>query len=227
MRTSNQQLSIVTALLDSDVQVFQTAQTIVPQLHEGAEWLIKNSNSNPSDALQALAASHPRIRLVCEPDKGLYAGLNQALGHVEGIYWQVVGAGDFLMEGAVHQMLAAIAQNESRFKTDSIYFPVYHRTLQRQLTPVPAQIQDAMSCPHPGALLKAQYCKDIGGFNEHYRIASDYDLIGRYLKQWPKVMVGEYAVVNFAGGGMSETRGYECMLETELVKVRIFGKWPY
>lgn len=220
-------LSIVTALLDSDAQVFETAKTLLPQLLDGVEWLIKNSNTTPSPALVELAQSHPGIRLVNVPDKGIYGGLNQALDHAEGLFVQVVGAGDFLTEGAVFQMLAAIDENETRFHTDSIYFPVYHRAFARQLTPIPAQIHEAMNCPHPGALLKTALCKSIGGFNEEYRIASDYDLIARYLKRWPKVMVGSYTVVNFAGGGMSETRGYECMLETELVKVRIFGKRPY
>jgi len=220
-------LSIVTALLNSDAQVFDTARTLVPQLREEVEWLIKNSNTTPSSELQALAASHPGIRLVNVPDKGIYGGLNQALDHAQGLFVQVVGAGDFVTDRAVFQMLAAIEENESRFQTDSIYFPVYHRAFARQLNPVPGKIQDAMNCPHPGALLKTALCKALGGFNEEYRIASDYDLIARYLKRWPKVMVGSFTVVDFAGGGMSETRGYECMLETELVKVRIFGKHPY
>jgi hypothetical protein len=220
-------LSIVTALLNSDTLVLETAPTIVPQLQEGVEWLIKNSHATPSPKLQALADSHPSIRLVCEPDRSLYFGLNQAMAHARGIYWQVVGAGDWVADGAVHQMLNAITENETRFQMDSIYFPVYHQGLQRKLIPAPAQITDAMSCPHPGALLKVEHCKTLGGFNLEYRIASDYDLIGRYLKQWPGVMVGEYTVVEFAGGGMSETRGYECMLETELIKVRIFNKHPY
>lgn len=227
MPTEACKLSIVTALLDSDAQVFATAPTVLPQLQDGVEWLIKNSHAQASKELQDLADSHAHIRLLCEPDKGLYAGLNQALAQVQGIYWQVLGAGDFLMPGAVRQMLAAITENESRFHMDSIYFSVYHRGLQRQLVPDPAQIRDAMSCPHPGALLKAAHCRALGGFNEEYRIASDYDLISRYLKQWPGVMQGDTVVVDFAGGGMSETHGYECMLETELVKVRIFGKRPY
>lgn len=227
MTAGTTELTIVTALLRSDAQVQETARSVVPQLQDGAEWLIKNSDATPSAALQALVDSHPRIRLVAQPDSGLYNGLNQALAAAAGTYVQVLGAGDLLREGALSQMLGALRENARRFGMDSVYFPVYHRTLQRVLTPDPAQIGHAMSCPHPGAVLKTAHCLALGGFNEEYRIAADYDLIARYLLRWTGVMVGEFPVVDFAGGGMSETRGYECMLETELVKVRLFGKRPY
>jgi len=220
-------LSIITALLDSDEQIFGTAGSVLPQLQDGVEWLIKNSSTNPSAELQRLVDSNKHIKLVAQVDGGLYDGLNQALDHATGVYFQVLGAGDHLADAAVDHMLAAIDENDNKFKMDSIYFPVYHLGYQRLLKPVPTQIHEAMNCPHPGALLKVELCKSIGGFNLGYRIASDYELIARYLKKWTGVMVGEHAVVNFAGGGMSETRGYECMLETELVKVRIFGKHPY
>ena len=211
--------TIVTGLLASDLNIIQTAESLIPLLSEGkASWLIKVSNETMPDFLLDYQKIKG-VKIVCEPDMSLYEGLNQALRHVDGEFFMVVGAGDTFERGAVDLIHKSISENPN---LDSFFFGVTLVKNGQHFYPRPSEMHVRMACPHPGALLNTQKTIAISGFDERYQIASDYDLLSRYLQKHGACGWLDVPVVKYKGGGISEVRGVEAYLEEELVRLRVW-----
>ncbi len=212
-------LSIVTTLLDSDLSVESTYESLMPQLQTEVEWVIKNSTHKAKPEIQRMTTGRS-IKVINNPDRGLYEGLNQALKYCEGSYIWVVGAGDKFMPGSVQAVLKAIELIELNESADSICFPIYHRSLNRIILSDPTKFGPNMSCPHPGVILKTEYVRELGGFDERYEIAADFDLLLKYFKRWQKIATAPIPIIDFQGNGVSERRVKEAALESDLARAR-------
>ena len=80
-----------------------------------------------------------------------------------------------------------------------------------------------MACPHPGTIFKRENSIKINGYNTDYKIASDYDHICRYIKNFNTAITLDNILVNILAGGVSETKNIEAYLEEELIRKRIFN----
>ncbi len=215
-------LSIITALLDSNPSISITAKSLLPQLSGGVKWLIKNSSQNPSRELIALG-DNPNVTLISSADSSLYMGLNQALKQCNSKYVQVIGAGDELLPNSISETLKDIT---SLGDIDSLFYAVRMEKSGVVLLPNPKELNCRMACPHPGALLKTDFVKTLGGFDEGFRIASDYDLICRYMKKYPRYAISARVAVSYMGGGISEVLAVEGFLEEELIRIRQWDVKP-
>lgn len=211
---------VLTALLDGDDSIKKTAQSLIPQLTERVQWVIKNSAMRSTAVLNELE-KYPQITVLYQKDSSLYEGLNQGLEYCNGEYLQVVGAGDEFRPGAI----AFISELESSTAVvDSIFLGVHQKRNGREIIPNPGELNKRMACPHPGAILNLQKVKELGGFNTSYRIASDYDLLSRFIKIHTKCKFSSQIIIDYEGGGMSETSAVEGFIEEELIRFRVWNQ---
>jgi hypothetical protein len=211
-------LTIVTGVLDGDPNLAISAESILPELKSGkAKWLIKNSTAAISDLLREYS-NMDGVKIISEPDASLYEGLNQALKHVDDGFFLIVGAGDTLVAGAVDFILSTV---ESNSNLDGFYFAVELARSGRVLMPRPSELMHRMACPHPGAVLSVSKVRELGGFDERYQIAADYDLLCRYVIAFGASGWSDRVVVSYMGGGMSDFRAIEGFLEEELIRMRV------
>lgn len=211
-------ITIVTGYLEGDPHLPMSAASILPQLKSGkATWLIKSSSPDVSEPLRQLSQT-VGVKIVAEADSSLYHGLNQALEHVEDPYFMVLGAGDTLAPDSVEFMHTMIHSNPA---VDGFYFAISMAKTGHVLLPRPSELGHRMACPHPGAVLSTEKVRNLGGFDERYRIAADYDLLCRYVAAHGASGWSDRVVVNYLGGGMSEVRAIEGFLEEELIRLRV------
>jgi glycosyltransferase len=214
-------LSILTVTLRADSGVHATAESI--ESDPRVEWIVKDSNVEFDKTLVPLVGL-PNVRVVSAKDESIYEGLNQTLKLANGLYFMVLGAGDRIVESAISEILRVIEANESELGCDSIFFAIKRIDNGLIIEPNIDQLPNRMSVPHPAVLLKTEKVVKLGGFDECYRIAADYDMVCRYLKRWPKAMISRRVIVDFKGGGLSEVNREEAYFETELVRLRNFPK---
>lgn len=212
-------LTIVTGLLEGDENIHATADSVLPQLGDHTSWIIKQSSQSLSESILRYNRVEG-IHLIGQNDSSLYEGLNHALSQIDGEFFMVLGAGDTVEPGALEFIRQQISANPS---LDAFYFAIRLKKDGRIFGPNPNEIQTRMSCPHPGAVLSTQKVRKIGGFDERYQIASDYDLLCRYMKAYGRSGWSNRAVVNFKGGGISEYRAVEGFLEEELIRIRVWN----
>jgi hypothetical protein len=213
-------ISIITAVLGFDESLEKTADSL-PTDDPNFEWVIKTS-FNHIDKKFSRLIDRGNVKIVATSDNSLYQALNQALNVAKGRYFIVLGAGDRLREDAVPALVAGVQQGIVH--SASLFFSVFIESSGLPFLARPQLLYTGMTTPHPGAILVLDNVLAIGGFDERYKIASDYDLLCRYTKTFPKVIVSEKLIVDFKGGGLSERCSDEAKLEEVLVRHRLFGR---
>lgn len=157
------------------------------------------------------------VSVVCEPDSGLYNGLNQALGLIDSDFFAVLPSGDRCTASYWETI-----QEMMTLECDALFGSLLHLRLGRVLTADPSAMRERMALPHPSTVLRTDWVKKNGGFNTHYRIAADYDLLSRYLQLNPRVIVTDRVLVEYEGGGMSEKNTVLAYLEEEHIRMNIW-----
>jgi hypothetical protein len=212
-------LAIVTCTLNGDPAVTDTARSLLPQIDESVEWLIKNSSEGLPDHMREIIAC-PGVNFVSEPDSSLYEGLNQAIVNITAEHFMVLGAGDVLMPGSINTILAAIRQYP---QVGSYFFALNSKANKDQIFfPTPERFDTQMGAAHPATIVKTDNCRQLGGFDCTYKIAADYDFMSRYLKTYTTFVKSNSVIVTFKGGGISEKRGLEALLEEEIIRLRVW-----
>jgi GT2 family glycosyltransferase len=70
---------------------------------------------------------------------------------------------------------------------------------------------------HQAVVMKGNFIAQLGGFNEHYKIAADWDLIARAINL-SKPKVWTYSLARFELGGESSKRLLEAHLELKMIR---------
>jgi hypothetical protein len=211
-------LTILTAaLLDFDA-LKKTAASVLPLLAEDVQWLVKLSAAATPEIRMLL--SRKNVTLVETPDQGLYEGLNQGLTHVLTPFFFVLPAGDEVVTENFPVIKDLLRQGQAEI--NALFTALRLRRSGRVLFPEPSEMSKKMACPHPSSILRTERVRDLGGFDTRYAIAADYDLLSRFVRQHSVCHLTKVVLVDYEGGGMSDKRFFEGLLEEELIRVRIW-----
>lgn len=122
------------------------------------------------------------LRVLSEPDDGLFHAMNKALRLAAGEYLVYLGADDRLTPDALAQVEAALAANPvdivcggTRVVGEGGGWTERAELVVRRGLPRSAPTR------HQSIFVRADVLREAGGFDPRYRIAADYDL---YLRLW-------------------------------------------
>lgn len=162
------------------------------------------STDGTVEMLQELHRTGQITKVHSEPDTGIYQALNRGLERAEGEYFMVLPSDDFY-HGA--DGLAAISETIKRARRPDIVAspvlflrdpPVIYKASR-----FPRALFFSMPCPHLGMAMKTELVRSIGGFDESFRIAGDYDLLLRLLLQGRHLRICDSNFASFSAGGVS------------------------
>ena len=153
------------------------------------------STDGTVELLRELEAKTPGLKVVSEPDTGLYNALNKGVRDAMGEWFYVLGADDYI---AKPEVLDAILADEDS-KTELIITTV--KTENEDGEDDAMRFTDMAElwaffnycvCCHQGELMKTTLVRALGaevgcvGFDERYRISADTDMLLRaHLKAVP------------------------------------------
>ncbi len=213
-------ISVLTCVKGEPESLFVTFESIKPWLSDSFKWAIKFSNDASTDFIQKF--NHHNVTLHQEDDSSLYLAMNQCLRIIDSEYYFVLGAGDTLLNDGMTELYSLYT--ESELNSTSYFAPIYMCSSRQIFSPDPNNFRFKMACPHPGSILKVSLSLELGGYNSSYQIASDYEHLSKYvLKYGSGQVLNIPPLVSFASGGMSELRGFEGVLEEELIRIRIWN----
>lgn len=113
-----------------------------------------------------------RVKVVSEPDKGIYDAMNKGIGLASGEWIYFMGSDDTFYSARV---LADICQEIKKEKTDLLYGNVYGATSNK------GYIYDTLSkalttgIHHQSVFYKSSLFKQLGNYDLKFKIAADYD----------------------------------------------------
>lgn len=109
-------LTIVTVTYNAEDSIDPTLRSIVGQTNKAFEWLIVDGNSRDAtlQKIRAAAGQLVELRVISEPDKGLYDAMNKGVRHARGRYVIFMNAGDCLHDADVVGDFVAYLRHVSR-----------------------------------------------------------------------------------------------------------------
>ena len=217
-------ISVVTASFNSEATIGFTIESFLRQTHAEKEMLVVDGASRDGTLKIIESFASPAVRVVSEPDKGVYDAMNKGLHRFTGDAVGFLNSDDTFHDAGVLSDIAAgladadIVYGDLNMVTD-------HRT--KRLTRVwhggrfrRYSFQLGWVPPHPAFYMRRQVAETVGDYDLSYVTTADYDYMLRAfalhdfrVRQLPRVFV------DFQIGGIS-TRGLGVTIRANLECLR-------
>lgn len=201
-------LSIITVCLNAERLIGETLQSVVAQTAEDFEHLIIDGASTDSTLQVVRDHLTPRTRVVSEPDSGIYAAMNKGAGLARGTYLLFLNAGDRFETADAAARVLEMARSGTSLLCWAIRFFGSHREIGRKGVWKPPASYPRFAAAgivpaHPGTALHASEFRALGGLDDRFRIAADFDLFCRLAGRSPTITSVPEVLVGMRVGGAS------------------------
>lgn len=155
------------------------------------------SKDGTVELLRELEVTIPSLKVVSEPDTGIYNALNKGVRDAKGEWFYVLGADDYVSHPDVMDALL------NKHDCDQIVAPAETSTGLRSIT-THSIFWGTPYC-HQGVLQKTALIRQMGSFDEHFKIAADYDLFLKCHTTGVDIKYVKYPFAFFCRDGVSST----------------------
>ncbi len=158
-------------------------RSVLHQSHTDIEYIVVDGGS--TDGSAEIASSDPRVRVVMMPGASQAHAINAGFALATGAYFAFLNADDLLEPEAIAQGVALLERSTAPFAYGEATFiddegreirayPVFEPTLER--------LERECCVCQPATLIRAEAFARVGGIDEGFDMAFDYDLWFRLLR---------------------------------------------
>ena len=182
-RRIKMKISVVTVAYNSGSTIAYTLASYLEQGHRDSELVLVDGGSDDDTVAIARQFDDPRIRIISEPDKGIYDAMNKGLGLYSGNAIGFLNSDDRFHDS---NALSAIA--EGLAGADIVYGDLDvvrdhdgGGQLRRWRTSDyrPGSFGRGWMAAHPTFYIRRKVVEAVGRFDESLKIAADYDFMLR------------------------------------------------
>ena len=206
--------SIITVCYNSAKTIERTIKSVLSQSYHDWEYIIVDGEStdNTLEIVNAYASKENRIRVISEPDHGIYDAMNKGIGMAQGILIGMVNSDDYYEKDALQNIQEAYKGTDYEI----VYGMQRNWSADGRIMSIIFNHHDFMEqtmiC-HPTCFITRKLYTEIGMYSLQYKSSSDYDFMIRMHRDNRVVFTPVYKMIsNFAYGGMSDS--VEAHLET-------------
>ena len=182
-------ISVITAAWESEATVGDAIASVAAQTYPNLEHLIIEGNSEDGTLAAIERTAHPRMRLISEPDEGVYDALNKGVENATGDVIGFIHSDDFLAHDEVLVRIAAAFEDpevEAVFSgLDYVAQADTTRVIRHWSTGAfhPRRLKYGWMPAHPTLYLRREVYERFGLYDTNFGISADYDFILRYFSQ--------------------------------------------
>ena len=177
--------SIITAVYNGEKYISRLMASVFNQSYPNIEWIVQDGGSKDG-TLDKLRPHADRIKLVSEPDSGMYDAWNKALGRATGDWAIFLGADDFFISphsiAQCHRHLRGmpphidIAYGALLMGNNGKAEHLLNRTMHRAYN----TFLSDMGVPFPAKFIRVPVLQRER-FDASYKIAGDFEFVARIL----------------------------------------------
>ena len=178
-------VSIITISFNANKTIEKTLVSVADQLYQNIEHILVDGGSMDNTLEICNSFSHIS-KIISEPDKGVYYAFNKGLKLATGDVVGFLNADDvFYNDNSVQDIVKAFSEN----KTDIVYGnldyinedgKVIRNWISRPY--VKGLVKKAWKTAHPSFYCKKEVYDRLGGYNDSFKIAGDFELCVRFLE---------------------------------------------
>lgn len=228
-------ITVVIAVYNGQSTLQQCLDSVKQQSYKNVELVVIDGGSTDG-TVDLLVTNTARLDYwISEPDKGIYNAWNKALAKASGDWICFLGADDYFYNLQVLESMAAHLIEipwDVRVVYGQIMLLGQNDRPMFLLGQPWSNIQDRfkwdMCIPHPAVLHRCSLFEKNGHFDESYRIAGDYELLLRELKEHRAVFVPGVVMTGMRQGGASSTPANTLLTLREVRRAQISAGllWP-
>jgi glycosyltransferase involved in cell wall biosynthesis len=199
----------------------ETIQSVLSQGYDNMEYIIVDGGSTDG-TLELIKKYEDKItQWVSEPDTGIYNAMNKGWNMASGDVIGILNADDYYEEGALEK----VAKLFTTTQADVVYGGMTKLRMigterfYKKVNPNLQLMERTMGIFHPATFVSRKVYEALNGYNEKYKLSSDYDFLLRaYLQQYNFQQLDDTLAV-FRIGGISNTdctsfvEGHQILLE--------------
>lgn len=202
-------ISIITVSFNSALTIEDTIKSVLAQSNVDLEYIIIDGGST-DNTLEIVNKYKDKIaKIISEPDKGIYDAMNKGIRMATGEVVGIINSDDFYEHNTV---LDEVANCFESSKIDACYGNIKY--VDRQDTEKQVRFWKAGNyekkklnsgwiMPHPAFFVRKEVYDRFGLFNLDFRIAADYELMFRFLKNNIEIQYLDSTLVCMREGGFS------------------------
>ena len=184
-------ISIITVVLNNVNTIVDTINSVLCQKYKNIEYIVIDGGSTDGTLSLLKSRRHQLSTLVSEPDRGIYDAMNKGLKLANGDIIGFLNADDFYCNSEV------ISKVAREFELDSFLEANYADLIYVDKINTSKSIRYFKSSefkqglflkgwcpPHPTFFVRKSVYERFGNFNLKYNLASDVDLMMRFLEKY-------------------------------------------
>ncbi|MEA5127282.1 MAG: glycosyltransferase family 2 protein [Proteiniphilum sp.] len=219
-------VSIITVTFNSASTIRDTIDSVIAQDYANIEHIIVDGASKDGTLDIVKSYSNKISRIISEPDNGIYDAMNKGIRVATGDIVGILNSDDFFTSSDV---ISTIAESFTQNNIDALYGDIHFVHPDNLNKPVryysskifkPSLFCYGFMPAHPSFYMKKS-CYDLYGlYALDYKIASDYDLLIRYLYKYKvKYQYIKKDFVTMRTGGVStENMQSRIVLNREIIR---------
>ena len=178
-------VSIITISFNAMVTIEKTLLSVANQSYENIEHIIVDGNSKDNTIDICKSYSHIS-KILSEPDKGVYDAFNKGIKLATGDVIGFLNADDtFYNENSIQDIVDAFSNNETDIVYGNLDYVNEESKVIRNWISKPYEkglVKKAWMPAHPSFYCKKEVYDRLGGYNDSFKIAGDFELCLRFLE---------------------------------------------
>ena len=201
-------ISVITVCFNSEHTIGDTIRSFLSQEYRNSELLIIDGGSQDNTVALAHSFEDPRIRVISEPDNGIYDAMNKGLRLFEGDAVGTLNSDDTYHDSLSLSRVAATLQ-QADIAYGDLVFVRDHTSKEVVRTWKAGQFSRhsfrlGWMPPHPTFYARRHVVERVGYFDCSYKIAADYDYMLRAMVLYNfRSSYIPHTLVDFKIGGLS------------------------
>ncbi|MBT1705343.1 glycosyltransferase family 2 protein [Chryseosolibacter indicus] len=180
-------VSLITVSYNSAATIEDTIKSVVSQDYKDIEYIIVDGKSKDNTVNIIKSYDSNISKWISEPDKGIYDAMNKGLKMTSGEVVGMLNSDDYYFDNHIISKVADAFEDPS---VDAVFGNLIVVDPDRLDKIVrlysakkwhPEKFAKGFMPPHPTFFVRRKYYEQFGLFKTDYKIASDYELLIRFL----------------------------------------------
>lgn len=213
-------VSIITVCKNSETTIRQTIESVLHQTYRNIEYIIIDGRSTDQTTEiieEYRTVSEGRLQYISERDHGIYDAMNKGISLATGDIVGIINSDDWYEQNAIEK----VAQYFKDTDAEAVYGEIW---LTDQNGERKYHTWHSTFPPHPSTFIKREIYQNHGVFDLQYRIASDRDLLLRFMIEGVRFRHIDAILANFRETGISNVQSLECAKETYEIDLKYLGR---